>query len=324
MNQRVSKFFAAAALIAAPAFVAADSTVYDTSFEASGDPSGVSFSIGDLNGQGSWTVDAGTAEVTNASISGGVPDGTQYVSQGVNSSISRSLSTASADDRVIMVSQYNGSGSATLETPSDSTPMAVVLGFQSVSGGIQLAAWDGVDNAYVTGATVDADTWHEIIVSINYTTKIYDVMVNGTPYLQEVNFHDSSVTGLSGFQSSSENSSAIDGVQFFTSDGDFDNDGVPDDEEVRQPGGDPTDDTKTPGVRGDVSGDGTVTPLDSQDAFDCYLLGDCVGGKSASNADIAPDNGDGCVGAGDGDGSITPSDAQRILELYLGSVSPCS
>lgn len=76
-------------------------------------------------------------------------------------------------------------------------------------------------------------------------------------------------------------------------------------------------------AKGDVNKDGNVTPADAQAAFECFLLGDCGPGKDLLAADVAPDNGDGCVGEGDGNGIITPADAERIFRLALGMESPC-
>ncbi|MDK2972354.1 MAG: hypothetical protein PWP23_2109 [Candidatus Sumerlaeota bacterium] len=60
---------------------------------------------------------------------------------------------------------------------------------------------------------------------------------------------------------------------------------------------------------GDANGDGIVTPQDAENAFLCFLLGDCVLAGWPGAADIGP---------GFGDGVVTPSDAAGIFEMYLG------
>src|SRR5690606_20472380 len=102
--------------------------------------------------------------------------------------------------------------------------------------------------------------WHKIIVSIDYSAKQFDVSVNNVPLLQNVNFRDTSVTALSGFQSYSEASSNVDRVGFFSSSGDADQDGVSDDAEMATPGADPLD-PSLPGIMlGDLDGNDTITP----------------------------------------------------------------
>ncbi|MDK2972644.1 MAG: hypothetical protein PWP23_2399 [Candidatus Sumerlaeota bacterium] len=78
-----------------------------------------------------------------------------------------------------------------------------------------------------------------------------------------------------------------------------------------------------PVVPGDANGDGVVTPADAQAAFECFLFATCGTGVSSDAADIAPDDADGCVDAGDGDGSVTPADAQRIFNHALQIISAC-
>jgi subtilisin-like proprotein convertase family protein len=75
--------------------------------------------------------------------------------------------------------------------------------------------------------------------------------------------------------------------------------------------------------KGDVNKDGAVTPSDAQAAFECFLLGECGPEKDLVAADVAPDDGDDCVGTDDGDGLVTPADAQRIFRMALGIEVPC-
>jgi hypothetical protein len=312
-------------ILAATSFgtASAQTTIYQTDFESTADPSGTNFTLGNLNGKGSWVVEAGgTANVVNSPLT--APSGSNYVAMGSNTAISRTITNASS--RVLMRGFYYGTGSTELQVPDAGTPMAAVLGFRTLSPStFTIAAYDGVAGDYVeaTGTPAFSNTqWHKIVISLNYTTKRYDVSVNNQPLLQNVNFRDSSINQLSGFQSYSETSSNIDRIGFFASNGDFDGDGISDDDEMRMPGADPLDPALPGFLLGDLDGNRSITPVDAQTAFMCWLQNNCTVQQIAAG-DIAPDNGDNCIGAGDGDGAITPADAQRILNMFLMIEAPC-
>jgi len=66
-----------------------------------------------------------------------------------------------------------------------------------------------------------------------------------------------------------------------------------------------------PTIPGDVSGDGAVTPVDAQHAFECFLNSSCAGGLNAQAADFCAN------------GAITPADAQGIFNHFLGITPAC-
>ncbi|MBX3728141.1 MAG: right-handed parallel beta-helix repeat-containing protein [Candidatus Sumerlaeia bacterium] len=72
---------------------------------------------------------------------------------------------------------------------------------------------------------------------------------------------------------------------------------------------DPAPETHTD--RGDVDGDGHVTPADAQAAFGCFLTGACAGHGWPLAGDVVP---------GLGDARVTPADAQAIFRLALGQL----
>lgn len=64
-------------------------------------------------------------------------------------------------------------------------------------------------------------------------------------------------------------------------------------------------------ARGDVDGDGVITPADAQGAFLCYVLGQCPDGVDRDRADLCAT------------GAVTPRDAQAIFRLWLGLPPDC-
>ena len=224
------------------ASIAGAQTVYDTSFEATGDPSGVSFPTGALTA-GGWTTD-GTATVSNAA--GGAASGTQFVVQDANSSIRRTLTPPSAPTQVLMRGFYKGTGDTELVLPSGSQPYAAVVGFRNIDANtLTIAGYNGQTSTWSENAefTMATGEWHRIVVYLNYAAgaRNYSVSVNDTPVLQNVPFHTSALSTLNGFESSSGAGASVDTIGFFLSDGDHDNDGVTDAAEVAQAGADPFD-----------------------------------------------------------------------------------
>jgi hypothetical protein len=215
--------------------------IYETDFEPSADIGFFNYTLGNLDGQDSWSVEeGGTAEVSNS----GAANGEQFVSQSSNSVISRVV-TDDSTTRILIRAYYNGSGSDTLEVPTSATPIAAVVGFRSLDESTyQLAAFDGVSSQFVEPVSHDGfdnSQWHKVILSLNYADKDFDISVDNEPHLQKINFHNNTVGDLNGFESHSKNGSSIDTIGFFASDGDYDNDGFTDDEEMTTSGGDPLD-----------------------------------------------------------------------------------
>lgn len=236
----VAAWMVAASLAGASA-LAQGSTIYETDFESAGDPSGVSFTLGNLNSQGSWQVQEGTANVVNSPLA--AASGSQYVAQGAGSRISRAV--ASASQRVIVRGHYFGNGISVLQDPpsAETDPMAAVLGFRALNASsFTVAAWDGNLNQYVEGDGPPAfpnNQWHKIIVSLNFNNHTYSIAVDNQPLLQGVAFHSDTLSSISEFLAASETGANVDRMGFFASSGDFDGDGLDDDAEMAL-GTDPT------------------------------------------------------------------------------------
>ncbi len=214
--------------------------VYETDFESSGDPSGVNYALSNLHGQDGWSVDAGTADVVDTPLAAG--SGSNYVTLGSDTILSRGISSP-GQTRILMRGYYYGGGSDTLEPPDDSQPMAAILGFRKIdSSTFAIAAFDGGATQFTEPNPVIAfssNAWHKIVISLDYTTKTFDVAVDDQPHLQDVAFRDNSLTQLNGLEIFNKDASNVDTLGFFASNGDYDNDGVPDDVELVTPGRDP-------------------------------------------------------------------------------------
>ena len=246
MKKWLSLLGAGAIAMALTGGAAAQDVAYETEFRSADDPSGFDFTLGDLDGQDDWTVEEGIANIVGGPFT--PVAGTQYVKQEANSIIGRDVDGEDAT-RVIVRGWYRGEGSEELQPPPDDRPIAALLGFRKVNNNqFAIAAYDGNEEDYVepTGGNgqpivFSNDRWHKIILSINYETKTYDVSVNTMPHLQDVAFRDDDVEKLNGFQSFSRSGSGLDQIGFYPSDGDYDGDGVSDDDEMRTPRGNPLD-----------------------------------------------------------------------------------
>lgn len=264
------------AVIGAVVSTAAAQPIYQTSFESSSDVSTVNFTLGSLAGQGAkegfagWQVPTaatgGTANVIAGTAPLGAQNGANIVSQGANSTIQANVSSTAS--RVLIRAYHNGAGSTSaLVVPDAATQAAAILGFESSGGGYIVKAIDGslAVKAYVAPAgapVLSTANWNKIVVSVNYTTKKFDVQVNGAPYLKGLGFFNN-VASFNGFQASSQSGANIDNVGFFASDGDYDNDGYNDDLEINSTGGDPLDAAVAPITVADVNGDTEVNLLDA-------------------------------------------------------------
>lgn len=246
--------------------------IYETGFEPAGeDPSGAEFNPGPLSGQGAnadfegWQVleeeVPGSTQVVDESVQ--QPQaGSQSVLQGANSTIS--ARKPSSAQRVLIRAWHRGAGIADLVAPAAGTQAAAVIAFESTGDSqYTVRAWDGNSGGFAPAAAtppLTTESWNEIILSVNYGTRQFDVAVNDNPMYRAMGFFDPSLASFSGFQSTSRTGAGIDTVGFFESTGDADGDDWDDDREMRLAGGNALDAAKKPG---DVNGDGLVNMVDA-------------------------------------------------------------
>lgn len=277
MNLKTSLVRAMLVAALAPVAALAQTVVYETGFETTGDPSGSAYTAGSLNGQGvvsgrfgGWTVEgAGLASVVSGPLT--PQSGGTYVEQGANSTIVASVTSNSP--RMLVRAYHNGAGATVPAAPDPGVPAAAVIAFKSVdANNYTVDAWNGA--AFVEpGSPVNltVGNWNEVLLSLNYGLKEYDMQVNGAPYLQELGFADNTISQFNGFRSSTTVGSNIDTVSFHASAGDYDGDGRKDDLEMRMNGGNPLDADTFPNF-GDVNGDGDVNLLDALLMFRAIMV----------------------------------------------------
>ncbi|MBI1291523.1 cadherin repeat domain-containing protein [bacterium] len=254
-------------------------TLYETDFEQTGDPSGVSFPTGTLTA-GGWTSESAT--VSNETD--GAANGTQFVVQGANSSIRRSLAPATPPTEVLMRGWYKGLGDTELVLPSGSTPYAAILGFRNIDAGtLTVAGYNGTTSTWDENNEFMMSTteWHKIVIHLNYAAgaRTYSVAVDDQPVLADIPFHTSSLATLSGFESTSGDGANVDTIGFFISDSDYDNDGVSDAEEVTTAGADPFDPYKP-----NANEAPTLVALSNNSVDENAAIGTAVGTLSSSDA----------------------------------------
>ncbi len=228
------------------------SVIYESDFENSNDPSGNSYSTGTLDSQDSWSVIAGSAEVVDNQGAPADSSGPQVVDLSQNTSIQRAVS--SSESRILFRGYYRGEGVDTPVPPPAADPIAAALTFRRVDGStFTIGAWDENLMEYVEpentargiAAPLFSNTdFHKIIISLDYTNgvKSYDIAVNNEPYLQDIPFKTAALSDLNGVLCSSQVGSQVDKIGFFASPtGDYDGDGISDDDEMVTAGADPFD-----------------------------------------------------------------------------------
>jgi len=256
---RRSHFYVLALVLCAvglAAFGWAKSTViYETGFEAQNDPSGTSFALGDLNGQGGWV--ALNATVSNAQAEAG----TQSVQMAADSSIERNLT---GTGEIWIVGQYRGDGSAASTPSYPATPPAACIVHFSQAQGVQCLDGDGSGGGNFVpasgGQPVSSGSWTEVALHIVYDSTTWDCLLDGSAYQTGLGFRDT-IGSLSGFKSLSGTESYFDSFRVIASDGDVDGDGVGDQFEIDN-GTNPLDPSVAPYGLFDVNGDGYVNYLD--------------------------------------------------------------
>lgn len=287
----------------------AQSTVYATGFEA-----GDGIATGNLNGQNSWVVEAGgTATVTAGS---GAQSSARFVQLGANSTITRAA--ASGSSQVLIRGYYQGGGSATLTAPVGGNPIAALIGFRQVdANNIAIAAWNGTTSQWTEPAgpvTFSNTGWHEIVIALDYTTKTFNVRVNGANHLQNLGFRDNSVSQLNGIGAGSETAARVDSIGLFASgaNGDYDQDGWTDKFETAAGNSNPFAGTATTDfTAGNEPSLGNLNADGFHDAADYALLATAVANGTASVA----------TGDMNGDGAVTVSDITHYGNRVAGTVS---
>jgi hypothetical protein len=247
----------------------AGTPLFETGFETSADPSGASYTLGALAGQGAvgsfagWQV-TGTANVVDTPLT--AHSGANYVNQQAGSEITASL--ADSSPRMIVRAYHNGNGATVPTNPTPGVDAAAVLAFEAVDANnyrIQAFNGDAMPPAFEAPAgdpTFSTADWHEVLLGVNYGDQVYHIMVDGDPYLNTLGFFSDTVTQFNGFRASTTVGSNIDTVGFFPSNGDYDGDGFSDDIEFTTDGGDPLNAALFP-LFGDVNGDLDINLLDA-------------------------------------------------------------
>ncbi|MCB2153611.1 dockerin type I repeat-containing protein [bacterium] len=238
--------------------------VYETGFEASGDPSGTAFTVGDLDGQGGWAVLESTASIA---ADAGAHQGGQYVVQDPASSIDFAMD-GSGLDSIFIEAYHQGPGAAAPQLPPDDPAASAVIAFKSTGVDtytISCLDGDGTGNtgaSYVDGGVnYQNDSWTRIVLRVDYTNEIWDCLVDGSTYLSNLGFRDSGVTQFNGFRSTTESGSFLDTFSIMVSTGDLDGDGFDDVLEIEQDS-DPTNSGDKP-LFGDVNRSGAVNSTDA-------------------------------------------------------------
>lgn len=244
----------------------AQTPFYETSFETP------DFTLGDLNGQGTppWTVTGeGGANVEASTLTG--VDGDNLVNQGPNSSIK--IEVADSSSLILIRARHSGEGVIPdeLTAPDPATEAAAVFGFENAGEGQYVVkAFDGPAETgqYIApdpAPVLSSGQLNEIVVLVDYTAKTFDMAVNGDFYLADVNFFDPDVAGFNGFEASTKEGALVDYPGFFATDGDLDDDGVSDKDEIAN-GTDPFDDqdpAPTPTITPTPTATATATPTPS-------------------------------------------------------------
>lgn len=269
--KKVRLLLSAAAATALAFSAQAGAPLYETGFETNGDASGASYSLGVLDGQGAvgsfsgWQVSpAGSASVVVSDGALSPHSGDNFVHQSAGSEITASL--ADASPRMLVRAWHNGAGATVPTNPTPGVDAAAVLAFEAVDGSTYTVnAWNGTSSQFETpspAVNLANDSWHSILLGVNYGAKVYHLSVNGAPYLNTLGFFNNTVSQFNGFRASTTVGANIDTIGFFPSNGDYDGDGLSDDIEMTTTGGDPLNASVFPGF-GDVNGDNFINLLDA-------------------------------------------------------------
>ena len=287
MKRRQSnKWKALLAVVALPAALFANQTVYETSFEDTGAATPEDYVAGTYNAPGtvgSWSLVAGTATVE----AGTTPDGSaQLVTLSQSAQFDRdfsSLITTPPSNGIFIEGFFRGEGSSlTLSEASYPTDQAAsaIVHFSSANG-IELFNGNGsgglssVVSSGVSLGAPNASTWYKVTVFLNFAGQTWDCYVNDAKKNPAALGFRDSVTTLNGFRNLSETATGFDAFR------------------VVAP------------VMGDANGDSSVDSADIVRLVEYNLSG--VSDPILSfNSDV------------DGNGSLEPADWQLLAQQVVG------
>lgn len=215
-----------------------DRLIYSTSFETS-----EGYTLGALP-QNSWAVEgANGASVVDTPLS--APDGSNYVLQNADTTVSRDIVDQDAT-QVIFRAHYYGEGSENLQPPARSARQAgdpaLIIGFEKVdANNVSVSVYDNnTQNWLSSGLNLANDQFHVITALLDYSTQKVYMSVNNQaiPAFQNIDFSNP-VSNINGFNSMTDTGLSFDGVIVMATDGDADNDGESDIDELTTNGADP-------------------------------------------------------------------------------------
>lgn len=206
-------------LAVVPAYSA---TLYSTGFEPP------TFTIGNLNGQGGWSVVTGSAEVSGVHVNSGI-QAARIIAGG---EIARNFSVGAQN--VVWLELYVRATPAT-EPAMPTSPRSAVL-FVDSSLGVMLLNGNGAGGGtwMPTGIVPPTGSWFRVSIRLDFPTKKWDCFINGSLAASALGFHSNSVTTLTGVtvRAQATGDTYIDDVLVTDNAGspipDFDQDGIVD------------------------------------------------------------------------------------------------
>lgn len=314
---------------------AANGPVYVTGFESLNDPSGVGYALASLGTQGGWKVNDGGAAfvVAGPEVAGA---GTRFLKVAATSKVSHAAITDAT--HVVAKLKVLTAGTDTLSAPAAVDGYSVLLGLRQAPGNqLVMAGFDGGLQQFAEpagGAPFPANQWNDYTVAINYQTKKYTVAVNGAVLLSDIPFRNQSIASLRNFAVSTQNGSALDAVGLYSSNGDYDNDGLTDVQDMAI-GTDPLlTDTDGDGfsdgyehnngtnpLNGDRNAVGAVPSLgdiDQNGVINAADVTELANMLSVGHTFSLPEVGRGDV---DGSGTVTMEDAMIIVQYAVGNAA---
>lgn len=158
---------------------------YQTGFEPP------TYSVGSVNGQDGWVVNAGSATVQTNTVRTGV----QALQVSADSLATRPLNETG---EVVWVESYLRAVPSSAPAP-DTSPRSASIYFDQAAGIMCLNGNGSGGGTWVpTGVAATAGTWYRVTVRLDFATKTWDCHINGTLRLTNLGFKDNSVSSLNG------------------------------------------------------------------------------------------------------------------------------